>query len=276
MKKFTIIIIFFLIVLIGCNKAQDSENSSLLKDNSDVIKYKIDDPQKFLIVATEWSPYTSNALEGKGFLTELTVKALKEAGYSADIQFYPWARALDMVKTGKADGIIGVSYTKERTKFLKYPEVLWINNVFLFSNKKNANKIKFTSLKSIAPASIGILNGSFLQNILVEDGIKLEMVNDVETNIKKLVYGRIDYFAEAEVAVNYVLNNELKDYKDLIAAVDPPIVVDKVYVAFSLKSNKSMLAFDSFNKSLLQMKNSGEYARIIQKYGLKYRAVKKK
>lgn len=181
-----------------------------------------------------------------------------------------------MVKTGKADGIIGVSYTKERTKFLKYPEVLWINNVFLFSNKKNANKIKFTSLKSIAPASIGILNGSFLQNILVEDGIKLEMVNDVETNIKKLVYGRIDYFAEAEVAVNYVLNNELKDYKDLIAAVDPPIVVDKVYVAFSLKSNKSMLAFDSFNKSLLQMKNSGEYARIIQKYGLKYRAVKKK
>lgn len=60
-------------------------------------------PEEVLIVATNYPPYEmENPEKGlKGFDVEVAEEAFNRAGIRTRIEFYPWARALEMSEEGK-------------------------------------------------------------------------------------------------------------------------------------------------------------------------------
>src|SRR5947209_5081721 len=69
------------------------------------------------LLSIEYPPYTGHSLQQEGLATAITVAAFRRVGYQVKIQYRPWARALDEVKTGKSAGVLDVWYSEKRTKF---------------------------------------------------------------------------------------------------------------------------------------------------------------
>src|SRR5205085_9119457 len=57
--------------------------------------------RKLVLAATEYPPYYSESLDKGGPVAELTVAALRRAGYEVELRFMPWARALKWGEQGK-------------------------------------------------------------------------------------------------------------------------------------------------------------------------------
>lgn len=218
------------------------------------------------ISATEWKPYTSDDLPDKGFLSEIAVSALKLAGYDAEVAIYPWARALEMTKVGNCDALLGASYLKEREEFLSYPEKIWVSQASFWCRKENPVS-KFESIEKLAPARIGVLNGSnFIVELKKFKGIEIETVSDNVLNLKKLTAGRMPYFIESSDNVNFLLNGELKDLRAKVKMLSPPFAEDKLFLVFSKKNPDWQLLTRDFNEGLKKLKTSGAYKKIALRH----------
>nr|WP_243578529.1 hypothetical protein [Shewanella xiamenensis] len=73
------------------------------------------------LVATNYPPFYADSLPEQGGVAQVVKEAFKRQGYNASVKFYPFARAALLVKTGQADGIIGLWYRKEREKWAIIP-----------------------------------------------------------------------------------------------------------------------------------------------------------
>ena len=79
--------------------------------------------KKMLVVCEEYPPYQYSE-NGKivGIHKDIVEEAAKNLGIKLEIISVPWPRALQMVKTWKADGIFSIFKTKEREEYLWFPK----------------------------------------------------------------------------------------------------------------------------------------------------------
>jgi polar amino acid transport system substrate-binding protein len=221
------------------------------------------------IGACEWLPYTSAQLDRNGFMSEAAVEVLKKAGYESTIEFYPWKRAFVYAKEGIIQGLLGASYTEERTKWFIYPEPLTMDEMVLVTQK--GKNVKFTSYKDLAPATIGIIIGSsWIDEFKTIEGLKLELVPFMEMNFKKVALDRLDYAVESRLNIEFLLNTSLIDIKDKVEIVLPPFNVSPGYLVFSKKMENYKEITLGFNKALKQMIKDGSIKKIYEKHGLTY------
>jgi len=218
------------------------------------------------ITACEWEPYTGNNLSEKGLLAELATEALKIEGYTVTIKFYPWARAFEAAKTGAVDGLLGASFSPERETHFSYPEKLWINKIVIWCKTDNPLN-GFVSLEKLAPAKIGVLNGSFLIDEIKEvHGLEPDLVSDIGLNIKKLCANRMPYFIESADNIKTLLSGEFKEYKDQLKMLLPAYKEDNLFLVFSKKHQNCQQLTADFNNGLKKLKSSGKYEKIIKKH----------
>ena len=76
------------------------------------------------LMTAPYPPYYGPNLTNQGPITEIVVSAYKKVGYRVHIEYVPWARALETVKAGKADGLYGAWYSAERTQWFVYSNQL--------------------------------------------------------------------------------------------------------------------------------------------------------
>ncbi len=73
---------------------------------------------------------------------ELAQLALKKMGHESVVKLVPWKRALKMVETGKADGIIDAGFNEKRAKYMYYPpENIYLEEIALFKRKSDNFKV---------------------------------------------------------------------------------------------------------------------------------------
>jgi len=182
---------------------------------------------------------------------------------------YPWARAIEEAKNGNIHALLGAGYSKERIAYFVYSDAIWCTHTGFFTSSENNLNRKFSTIKNLAPATVGVLNGSNYIEILEKvQGIKIEKAARVEFNIKKVAYRRIDYLVEDKTAVEYFIQKEVPELKGKVVFLNPPYKNEKIFLVFSRKNpNHKKLARD-FNAALSKMKNDGSYNRIISSFGL--------
>ena len=88
--------------------------------------------------AMDWPPYNSETIPGKGFLAELAIETFKRAGYDAEINFYPWARAMLVARERVDHCLLGVSITEERKEWFCFLDPLFYDRkaASVFCNKQ--------------------------------------------------------------------------------------------------------------------------------------------
>jgi polar amino acid transport system substrate-binding protein len=161
------------------------------------------------IAVGEWPPFNGKALEDQGTLTKLMVDLLEEAGYRAEIEWYPWKRAYHLAETGQAD-ITGVWTLKpDRCEiFHCSTPVINLRNVLFKRTDLDAKVESWADLKEY---NVGVTIGySYLE---MRDAAEEHQIPLFETrtdllNLRKLLMGHIDFFlCNPEVGTYLIENN---------------------------------------------------------------------
>jgi len=216
-----------------------------------------------------WRPFSGPKLLNQGFLTEMNVAILKRAGYDSEVFFYPWVRAFQMAKRGTDQVLLGGNFRKERTEWFIFSKAYLADETVIVTQK--GKDTKFTSLEALAPATIGAHTGSKWAAILEKiPGFKLETVISGDQNVKKVAWGRLDYCILERSGVNLKLNTNLRDLKDKLEIMHPPVEHSLLYTMFSKKMPDYEKVNEDFNKALAAMLADGSLEKILKKHGVNF------
>ncbi len=169
------------------------------------------------------------------------------------------------------DMILTYSHKAERFQYLTYAKHSHITLGWnFFVRKENLGKIHFNKIDDLAGLNVGATLGfaytpEFWQ--AAEDGVfELDTVVKNELNLKKLVHGRFDTFANIREDTLY--QAKVAGYLDEIAYLPTSLKEKKYYNTFVKVSNYPNLAsvMVRYDEELLKMKQDGSIDRIYKKY----------
>ncbi|MBV8468354.1 MAG: transporter substrate-binding domain-containing protein [Burkholderiaceae bacterium] len=206
------------------------------------------------LVANEWPPYTSDHVSGKGTEVEHVRRMLSKAGYDTTIEIVPWARALQLVYAGQADGIIAIWSTDERRQKIAFSEAYSANTLRLYSVKGKSRKI--LSIKDLAGQIIAVGRAyEYSDEFLKMNNFRKEAGVGTLHDIQKLIKGRVDAVLEDEQIFRYYVENNFS----LLGNMDefdasPAIMVLPLYFGITRKRPDAQRIIENFNQILAREK----------------------
>ncbi len=210
---------------------------------------------------------SDGVIQGVG--VEIAKEIVEGLGHTIQIRLYPWARAQRMIKDGKADVLIGPYKTPEREKFMDYTSHHFYVDRIVFYAKSDRTLVwngDFSSLQGkVIGTTLGWSYGTTFDQM--KESLTLESVNDLCTNFKKLVMGRV-YLVPATNRNALVCIEEL-DIRGEVTLLSPDIQTTKGYYGFSRQKNLTHFK-EQFEEKLQQMIKNGAVSRINQTYHLRY------
>lgn len=212
-------------------------------------------------VTTNYPPYYGKDLPHGGVVTQITVEAFRRSGYTLKVEWLPWARAVDVAKEGRADGIMGIWYAKEREEFFVYS--LPLLNTQLGFYRRADSWISFKNLQDLKPYRVGVVLASTRPKGFDDAGLMVDEAVDAEANLRKLDARRIDLALIEKAAAEYLINNKLIQFKDWLVWLDPPVALMPMYVVFSRKTHDYEKKRNALNKGLKEMEMDGTLARLL-------------
>jgi polar amino acid transport system substrate-binding protein len=220
-----------------------------------------------------WYPYQYHNKKQKlvGLDFDIFNAIIKELNLKVRFTELPWKRHLQYIKTGKMDMAMGASHTSEREATAYFSLPYRIEKVNLFVRKGTIDKIKLNTLSDLSTSDymIGVEGGYFYgeeykQLITTKEFYThINDVIDLEQNVALLLKGHIDGFLVDPVTMKafsekYSLQGEFE--------VHPlKIYQDNIHIMLSRESC-SVDIVNRINKSITQLKKSGEISRIINKW----------
>jgi len=197
----------------------------------------------------------------------------QKLGMKVVVKRMPWKRCLDIeVKQGKADGVIPISYKKEREEIGAYPMKkghpdtgqMFSMQSYVFY-KLRGSKIEWdgTNLHNFngvvgAPPGYSIIDNIKKMGVTLEEGFAL-------SNMHKLASGRIQLAASLEQEGDRVLST-FPDLNHKIEKVTPPIIIKPYYLMLSHQfvRNNPILAQKIW--VTIRELHVKEYKKLIHKY----------
>lgn len=229
------------------------------------------------IRADPWLPYSGGSeMNPAGYMVEMA-KAIAEAnGHTIQYRTMPWTNALDVVREGKADCVVG-AYKSDAEGFA-FPSVGWgpSGNVFWGLAEQ---KWRFNGIASLDTVKIGVLEdysyGDELDAYITQhsaDAKRLEVVPAVGRGIVRLlarVIGkRVDAIIEDRNVLAYALEQAKMESGRVVSLGDAG-EVESVYIACTPADPRGQKYADMFGNGTAQLRASGKLAEILGRYNLK-------
>lgn len=220
-----------------------------------------DDNRLVRLVSLEWQPYSGVALRDQGAAAAVVKAAFQAAGYSVDIDFYPWARAVHLVEAdNEYDGIFPVYYSAARSRWLDCSDTIG-HSPLGFAERRKA-PVAWSVLADLHAYKIGVVrdyvNTEAFDSMVAAGRIDVEVVGSDLQNLQKLAHGRIDLAVIDRYVLEYLLKGPL--FKESAAAADPsreaPMkATTKLTETGSGGADTQGFAGLQFNKRVLENKN---------------------
>lgn len=228
-----------------------------------------------VIAADAWCPYNCEPGTAKpGYMVEIAQKAFASHGHTVRYQIIPWERAVQEGRSGKLTGIIG-AYKDDAPDFI-YPnsELAMVVEAFYVLNEKDW---EYKDLSSLDDISLGAIKGyayglTELNTYIEKNANNIKKVQlafgdtALETNIKKILGGRIDAIVSSQAVFLYKTNQ--MNVKDKFKMVGKVGTANKAYIAFSPTNPKSKQYAQILSDYVDSLRSSGELKTILKKYGL--------
>lgn len=223
-----------------------------------------------------WCPY--NCAPGDklpGFAIEMTQKIFKPLGVEVDYAILPWARALDAVRRGEIEGVVGADPDGEEGKGLVFPNetIGYSTSVLIVPAASDFAYGGVASLeKLILGATLGYsyerdIDAYIEANKARSNRIQLASGdNPLQTNLAKLDAGRIGAILETDYVARYALKSG--QAKSPMKIVGMGTEATSVKIGFSPANPKSKAWALTFDQGVAQLRQSGELAAILAKYSL--------
>ena len=226
------------------------------------------------LAAGEYQPYTSADLPDGGMLGELTRRAFALSGYQLHIEFLPWARAVLDMQQGQYDGLMAIWPDKAVTEKLIFSRPLAYSELGFFVRLNSPVPLNFPNpLNPVDPTSqlkgqtVGTVRGyCYPQNIMSSGIVAEDSVDDLR-NLRKLAARRFD-FVLLEKHVGLYLLGQQPDLQQKLVWQAPVLDRLPLFVGFAASKVGQPDWPTIYELGLKQLLKSGEYQRILQKYGI--------
>ncbi|AUW45504.1 ectoine/hydroxyectoine ABC transporter substrate-binding protein EhuB [Rhizobium leguminosarum] len=177
------------------------------------------------------------------------------------------------LQAGRHDAITAGLFMKpERCNAVAYSEPI-LCDAEAFALKKG-NPLKLTSYKDIADnpdAKIGAPGGGTEEKLALEAGVprdRVIVVPDGQSGIKMLQDGRIDVYSLPVLSIHDLMAKANDPDLETVA----PVVNAPVYCDGAAFRKQDVALRDAFDVELKKLKESGEFAKIIEPYGFSAKA----
>lgn len=196
--------------------------------------------------------------EARGELPRI-LRALEPAlGQKFRLELSPWRRAYESAAAGRG-GLIGVSLTSERQKLFDFSDPVYddnINIVVLRGREFSYRELHDLRGKRLG-GQLGASYGEAFDRSLQSGDVAVERDTSQVLRLRKLLAGRIDAAlignGQAGIDATIAADPELQRNRERFVALDRPLTVDQLYLAFP----KSMMAkplLQQFNAALRAMR----------------------
>lgn len=202
--------------------------------------------QEALRVVTELSPPHQTLVDGKvaGISTELVQAILAEAGYGAQIELYPWARAFRIARNQPNVLIYNMARTTERET-----EFQWIGTVAAyqlgFVGLAHRSDIKLSSVEDAKRYTVAVQRDDLSADFLIDNGfvpgVQLVLVADIAESWQLLLNGKVDLVIDDPVALNGMLAALGLRKRDVNFIYAIPQLEQQTWLAASLTTSQNVV-----------------------------------
>ena len=209
-------------------------------------------------------PFASVGSNGDpvGVLGDTSDKILQAMGFEPTATHLPFARLYNSIHNGEIDVAIGVLRTEERAAQAHYSDpILTAYNVLVV---KKGDGFDYASLTDLKGRKIGGRRG-FAYPALENAGVTVESAKDDDTNLKKVLAGRLDAAVFSSIASLSRLDETGKSSEIELL----PLAVGTVPLGIAFADEKfSAEDVEKFNKLLSGFKASEAYSATLSRYGI--------
>ena len=246
-----------------------------LADDDDKLQQLKDQGFARIAIANE-PPFTAVGADGKvsGAAPDVAREIFKRLGV-ADVaaSISEYGAMIPGLQAGRHDAITAGLFMKpERCAAVAYSEPV-LCDAEAFALKKG-NPLKLMSYKDIADnpdVKIGAPGGGTEEKLALEAGVprdRIIVVPDGQSGLKMLQDGRIDVYSLPVLSINDLMSKANDPNLEVVAPVEgAPVYCDGA----AFKKGDEALR-DAFDVELAKMKESGEFAKIIEPYGFSAKA----
>ena len=226
------------------------------------------------LATLDWEPYIGTRMPDQGYSAALIRAAFAEQGVAVKIEFYPWARALHLARTGAVDGLMPEYFNPSRETEFEYsaefpggPLVLYKRRADAIAFSVDPGKDQDAALRALKSKRFGVVRGYL--NTPVFDAAQYlikDEASDDATNLRKLVYGRVDLAVIDRRVAEHLIRTQYRDYATKIEPMSPALAEIPLYIAFSRKSPRKAEALAAFNKGLAALRADGRVDDLYRRY----------
>lgn len=226
-----------------------------------------------------WDPYQfEEELDGRRRIDGLDVQLLRalerDSGIPIEFRQEAWNRQIAKLKSGEQQLTIGFR-TEERDDFVYYSQPFRKETNVLYLRRGEVDRFPFQSMEEFLQAvqsdfRLGVIDGyaygpEAMRKFLARPDHRQHLVlagSDIE-NFDNLFAGRIDGFlADRTVASTLAWRN---GWQPLVEEHPFYFSREDIHILFS-KASVTKARVDQFDRSLQNLRDSGEYQQIVQSY----------
>ena len=223
--------------------------------------------RKVSIVAAEFAPYISESVPGRGWAWQVASLVFDEQGYHPELTIMPWARAVEMTRLGKADGLYMANRNPEREAWAVFTDPVGQETSVLFKLRKRY--VTFNSLEDLSRYSIGTHRGAAIITVLQTEGVTVRPLRGFAQGIKELERQQLDLFIGDQMVTTHIIQTQFPpDYSRMIDYVPKAIAVSQLHLAVSRLTEGHAGIRDDFNRGLKILREDGRYQKILKDHGL--------
>ncbi|MEN8190249.1 MAG: ABC transporter substrate-binding protein [Thermodesulfobacteriota bacterium] len=226
--------------------------------------------------ADEWCPYNCTpGTQLPGYMVEVADKIFSRADHTVDYQSMPWSRAIAEARSGSINGVIGAGITDAPGFIFPTEPLGFMKNSFWARRDESWRFTDIASLQKVVLGAVQDYDYTREINEYITDknnSDRVEVIHGrsaLERNIKKLLGHRIDVIIEDE---NVFLTKiqALGKTQDVIkvGAIKGELKMQQLFIAFSPGHEKSAEYGRLLSDGISRLRESGELAVIMAKYGL--------
>ncbi len=218
-----------------------------------------------MVVTENLRPY--NYLEdgeAQGMSSEVVKAVFEEIGYTAKIQFMPWARAYQTALTKPNTLVYSIARTPQREELFAWIGEIAPHGAALYQRADKPD----LNLKTLADAKslyVGVYRGDAKESTLRGYGFEnLQTTDDDRLNLRKLMLGRLDLIAIDGTVLRTMLAEEGIDPRKIRQVIPIEELSGQLYMAFSAESDPKLV--DTFKTGLVTIKENGTFEKILKQY----------
>ena len=230
--------------------------------------------QTLSIRADQWMPMNGDpGAPRPGFAIEILHAIFRPMGIRIDYQLDSWSRSVRLARNGDIDCIVGV-YRGEAPDLLFPQQPLAFDETAFYVAA--GSDWRYQGVDSLSGERVGVIDG-YSYGDVVDDWLASDAgqasvavvygLQPLRRNLRKLLAGRLDVIIESPFVMEAMIR-ELRLSGAITEAGRIESPPTPLYLACSPARETSARYLSEFDDGMAMLRESGELARIMARYGL--------